>query len=232
MESKQIGAILLLRSAAYLQQAQFHKDALSKTVLDEWKQPSSTDLEAIIISMGIGSTSSSIVNGNAKSSSTTKTVDTVTDDIIAHAATAAAVRLALLKKLAENSTVQKRQLRTIQYLHGLYQNSLLQAVQDALQATEILPEYSTAWLRAAQLLRDLWKVTESRQYYEKAASLDDILLTDDDDDSDTANIDGTVDDALQLILKDIDQQEALLNWARGMDGWADDAVRLALDVSG
>mmetsp|Transcript_35201 Transcript_35201/g.85213 ORF Transcript_35201/g.85213 Transcript_35201/m.85213 type:complete len:540 (+) Transcript_35201:285-1904(+) len=287
MESKQVGTVLLLRSSAYSQQAQFHRDELQRSV-DEWDQPSTTDLQ-VMISLASGMTThtkeqqlnnssnrrknkkqqqrekkkkkkiwdhasirpdvensysddnSSVVDNNSSNTESSepniKGKDghddkDVSEDDNNDSPGGSSLSIALLGKLSDNGAVQKRELRKIRYLHGLYQNSLLQAVQDSLKATEILPTYSTAWLRSAQLLSDLWKLNESRQYYEKAMTLDDNRSNnnnnnenDNTDDNDDRMIMGS-------ILKDLDEQQAVLDWARKVDGWPEDSVRLALDLSG
>ena len=100
-------------------------------------------------------------------------------------------------------------------LKGLYQTSLLQAASDSLRATELLPEYSTSWLRAGQLLNDLWKINESRQYYEKAVSLDETLEV-----------------SVGPILKGLEARKKLLDQARSNKDWPEDSIRLALDIAG
>ena len=71
----------------------------------------------------------------------------------------------VLKRLSSNGKQRRMELRKLQYRHGLYQMSLLSATQDSLRATELLPKYPTSWLRAGELLCQLWKLKESRQYY-------------------------------------------------------------------
>ena len=280
MEFKQVGTVLLLRSSAYSQQAQFHRDELQRSV-DDWDQPSTADLQ-VVISLAGGMTTNSkeqqlnnsnnrrknknqlqqekknkiwdttstrldvknsysddssvVVDGSSNTESSRRNTEIKDGHVDKDAwenhennlAGGSSLSIALLKKLSDNGTVQKRHLRKIRYLHGLYQNSLLQAVQDSLKATEILPTYSTAWLRSAQLLSDLWKLNESRQYYEKAMTLDDNRNKNDSDKTDDSD-DGMV---MQSIYKDLDEQQALLDWARNVDGWPEDSVRLALDLSG
>ena len=106
-------------------------------------------------------------------------------------------------------------MRKIQFRHGLYQYALLRATQDSLQATEILPSYSTSWLRAGDLLSQLWKLKESRQYYEKALALDPSLTK-----------------TLEPILGNLKRRQLLLEQAKANKDWPEDSLRLALDVAG
>lgn len=145
---QQQGVILLLKSSAYLQQAHYHKALLQKAVNDDWKLPRTDMLQAMI-------QDAEALSGSSRSSSST-----------------AAVSASFLKILADNGIRQKAHLRSkVQYRHGLYQTSLLQAAQDALHATELLPTYSTAFLRAGEVLNELWRIKESKQYYDKALEL-------------------------------------------------------------
>uniref|UniRef100_A0A7S4EFE5 Uncharacterized protein n=1 Tax=Pseudo-nitzschia australis TaxID=44445 RepID=A0A7S4EFE5_9STRA len=126
-----------------------------------------------------------------------------------------ASRLSMLRKLQSNDMFQEAQLRKLQYRHGLYQISLLQAARDSLKATEVLPNYSTAWLRAGELLSDLWKTRESKQYYEKALSIDESL-----------------EESLDPILKELEARQELLKRARASDDLSEDSLQLALDIVG
>lgn len=126
-----------------------------------------------------------------------------------------AIRLSVLRKLQTNGSLRKAQLRKIQYRHGLYQTSLLQATRDSLRATEVLPSYSTAWLSTGELLSDLWKIKESKQYYEKALSIDDTLR---------GEISG--------VLKELEARQELVDRARDNKEWPEDSLQLALDIAG
>ena len=126
-----------------------------------------------------------------------------------------ASRLSMLRKLQSNEMFQKAQLRKLQYRHGLYQISLLQAARDSLKATEVLPNYSTAWLRAGELLSVLWKIKESKQYYEKALSIDESL-----------------EESLDPILKELEARQELLKRARASEDLSEDSLQLALDIAG
>jgi len=126
-----------------------------------------------------------------------------------------AVRLSVLRKLQTNGRLRKAQLRKIQYRHGLYQTSLLQAASDSLRATEALPSYPTAWLRAGELLSDLWKIKESMQYYEKALSIDESLEA-----------------SLSSVLEGLEARQQLVDSARARKEWPEDSLQLALDIAG
>lgn len=210
---KQEGVILLLRASAYLQQAQSHKEILQK-VTTEWKLPSTNDIAALLLDV---STLDDRGGGISNSSSSSGARDSQTVLLQSGATTtaAASIGLSVLTKLQRNGSIRKAQLRKIQYRHGLYQNSLLQATQDSLRATEILPDYSTSWLKAAKVLGKLWKIQESRQYYEKAVSMDESLA-----------------DSLAPTLQRLEQRQRLLDTARATKEWPEDSVRLALDVAG
>ena len=121
----------------------------------------------------------------------------------------------ILRKLSTNGKRQQSELRTIQYRHGLYQYALLHATQDSLRATEILPSYSMAWLQAGELLGQLWKVKESRQYLDKAESLE-----------------GDIKVRLELLRTDLNRRQNLLDEAQSRLDWTDDSLRLALDIAG
>jgi len=122
-----------------------------------------------------------------------------------------------LKRLQANGKQQQSQVRKLQYRHGLYQMSLLSAAQDSLRATELLPNYSTSWLRAGELLSQLWRLKESKQYYETALALDETLQ-----------------ESLEPILQDLQRRQDLLDRTRATKEWskADSYLRLALDVAG
>lgn len=213
---KQQGVILLLRSSAYLQQAQSHKSILRKSVY-EWKLPRTEILQAM-------------VQDSASLSSSGGTT---------------AVSLSFLETLTRNGARQKAQLRKIQYRHGLYQNSLLQAAQDSLKATELLPTYSTAFLRAGEILNELWRIKESRQYYEKALELmqkqqqqpkqqDDrpakVENAPSDDDKESGTAVSSINN-LNTLFQNLDLRQEIVDQALSNPDWPTDSVRLALDVA-
>lgn len=121
----------------------------------------------------------------------------------------------VIRKLNSSGRKQQTELRQIQYRHGLYQYALLHATQDSLRATEILPGYSIAWVQAGELLGKLWKLKESRQYHDKAQSLD-----------------GNLGSRLELLQLDLKRRQDLLDQAQARTDWAEDSLRLALDIAG
>jgi tetratricopeptide (TPR) repeat protein len=125
-----------------------------------------------------------------------------------------AVRLSVLRMLKTNGNLRQVQLEKIKYRHGLYQTSLLQATRDSLRATEALPSYPTAWLRAGELLSDLWKIKESKQYYERAVS-----------------IDGSLEESIGPLLEGLERRQELVELARTKKEWPEDSLQLALDIT-
>ena len=121
---------------------------------------------------------------------------------------------AMFRKVLTDSAEQEETFRRTQYWHGLYQYALLQAAQDVLQATQLLPDYSRGWARAGEILSELWKLSESQQYYETAVQCDPSLAT-----------------RLKTVIGRLRKRQDLLESARAY-GWSEDTLRLALDVAG
>jgi tetratricopeptide (TPR) repeat protein len=63
-----------------------------------------------------------------------------------------ALSRSILQRLSMEGQGQEKQFKRTQFLHGNMQYSLLNAAQDSLRATELLPSYSTSWLRAGEIL--------------------------------------------------------------------------------
>lgn len=120
----------------------------------------------------------------------------------------------LLRRIQQVSDQQRSLHRRTQYYHGMYQFALLAATQDALAATERLPTYAGAWLKAGETLSDLWKLKESTQHYERALELDPSLAT-----------------KITPIIERLGKQQEFLESARGY-GSSEGALRLALDATG
>jgi tetratricopeptide (TPR) repeat protein len=120
----------------------------------------------------------------------------------------------IFRRVLEDTSNQEKQFRRTQYRHGLYQYALLQAAQDSLRATQLLPTYATSWLRAGEILSELWKLKESAQYYERAIELDESLKG-----------------SLVPVIDRLRKRQELLDNARAY-GWSEDTLRLALDVAG
>ena len=125
----------------------------------------------------------------------------------------AVLALPLLRRVLQQSATGERQFRQTQYRHGLYQYALLQAAQDALRATALLPDYADSWRRAAEILSELWKLRESAQYFQRAVELDETLAA-----------------PLGPVLERLERRRELLQSARAY-GWSEDSLRLALDVA-
>jgi tetratricopeptide (TPR) repeat protein len=177
--------IILLLRASAYLQQAQSQKEILQSIVQEWGLPDSGDVKELLLSVSTG--------GSEK----------------------AGLANSLLQKLKTDGIRQQTELRKIQYRHGLYQHSLLHAAQDSLRSTELLPNYSTSWLRAGELLSELWKLKESRQYYEKALSLDESL---------GPNLTG--------IVKGLERRQELLDRARSTRAWPEDSLRLALDIAG
>ena len=124
-----------------------------------------------------------------------------------------ALARSILRRLLEDTDSQKLYLSRTQYRHGLYQYALLHAVQDSLQATELMPYYAAAWCKCAEILSELWRLPESAQYYQRAMTLDPSLQP-----------------VVTPILERLEHRQELLDSAREY-GWSEDTVRMALDAS-
>jgi tetratricopeptide (TPR) repeat protein len=124
-----------------------------------------------------------------------------------------AIGNAVFRRVIEHTATQEKQFRRTQYRHGLYQYALLQAAQDALRATQLMPTYATSWVQAGEILSELWKLKESAQYYERAIELDETLT-----------------DSLVPVIERLRKRQELLDNARAY-GWSEDTLRLALDVA-
>ena len=117
---------------------------------------------------------------------------------------------ATFRRVLQDSITQEKQFRRTQYRHGLFQYALLKAAQDSLRATELLPKYSTSWLRAGEILSELWKLKESAQYYERALELD-----------------ASLQESLEPEIARLRKRQELLDNARAY-GWQEKTLRLAL----
>jgi tetratricopeptide (TPR) repeat protein len=175
--------IILLLRASAFLQQARSHKRILQQDLQEWSLPDSETLQGLLLEASKGASATALMANS------------------------------ILQKLEMDGKRQQAKLRKIQYRHGLYQMSLLRAMQDSLRATALLPNYSTSWLRAGELLSQLWKLKESRQYYEKAMSLDESL-------------------SLEPILKDLQRRQDLLDRAGATEEWPEDSLRLALDVAG
>lgn len=118
---------------------------------------------------------------------------------------------AIFRKFTEQTERRDKHFRKTQHRHGLYQYALLKAAQDSIRATQLLPSYEAAWLRAGEILSELWRLKESAQYYEKAVELDPSLES-----------------SLRPVIERLRLRQDLLDTARAY-GWTEDVLRLALD---
>jgi len=181
---EQEGVLLLLRASAYLKQAQTQKQQLQDTVFSQnWNNlpDRQKQIQALLFH-----TSRQAPEKTGLSAS-------------------------VLHRLSAYGKLQHYQWKQVQFLHGLYQDSLLHATQDSLRATEVLPHYSTSWLKAGEVLGNLWKLRESKQYLERAMSMDESLS-----------------ESLQPVFREMDRKQDLLE--RAKEQWNEDSLRLALDL--
>ena len=119
----------------------------------------------------------------------------------------------VLQKIANDSQVLEAVFARTKYRHGLYQFALLHAAQDALQATRLLPNNCKSWLRAGEILSELWKLNESLGYYELALQVDPDLKS-----------------TVLPIMDGLQKRKELYDAARAY-GWSEDTLRFALDVA-
>lgn len=119
----------------------------------------------------------------------------------------------ILERVVSDTKAMGRKFRKTKYRHGLYQYALLHAAQDSLRATQLLPDSPKSWLRAGEILSELWKLKESAKYYERAIELDPSLK-----------------ETLSPMVGRLKKRQELLDGARAY-GWSEDTLRLALDVA-
>lgn len=119
----------------------------------------------------------------------------------------------VLQKIANDAQTMEAVFARTKYRHGLYQFALLHAAQDALQATRLLPNNSKSWLRAGEILSELWKLNESLGYYELALQLNPDL-----------------ENTVLPIMDGLQKRKELYDAARAY-GWSEDTLRFALDVA-
>jgi tetratricopeptide (TPR) repeat protein len=184
--AQQEGPILLMRATAYSQRAAQHKQKLQEAVGELAKLvPDSDNLHNLFQEAKLRSLPSSVLSRS------------------------------IFRRILQENLLQENQLRKAQYRHGLYQYALLAAAQDSLRATELLPNYAVSWLKAGEILSELWKLKESQQYFEKAVELDKTLAT-----------------TVAPVIERLGKRQELLENARSYGSWADSTLRLALDATG
>ena len=127
---QQEGILLLMRATAYLQRASSHKTKLKAIV----KELMTMVPDAAKLKNLYEQTSGKDVSPSLSHS--------------------------MFRRVLANAAQQEESFRRTQYWHGLYQYALLQAAQDVLQATQLLPHYSRGWARAGEILSELWKVSK------------------------------------------------------------------------
>ena len=120
----------------------------------------------------------------------------------------------IFQRVMTDCREQDKKFRQIKYRHGLYEYALLHAARDSLCSTELLPLYAKTWLRAGDSLAELRKLKESAQYYARAMELDPSLA-----------------DTLRPVIDRLNKSQDFLDRVRS-NGWSEDTLRLALDVSG
>eukprot|EP00611_Tribonema_gayanum_P006737 TRINITY_DN1604_c0_g2_i1.p1 TRINITY_DN1604_c0_g2~~TRINITY_DN1604_c0_g2_i1.p1 ORF type:complete len:402 (-),score=125.61 TRINITY_DN1604_c0_g2_i1:908-2002(-) len=80
--------------------------------------------------------------------------------------------LMLVDRLAAYCREKETLYQTTKFRYGLYEIALLRACNDALRATQLLPDYAKCWLRAGDALAELRRFSEAADYYEVALELD------------------------------------------------------------
>eukprot|EP00547_Thalassionema_nitzschioides_P003994 CAMPEP_0194204070 /NCGR_PEP_ID=MMETSP0156-20130528/3693_1 /TAXON_ID=33649 /ORGANISM="Thalassionema nitzschioides, Strain L26-B" /LENGTH=361 /DNA_ID=CAMNT_0038929987 /DNA_START=63 /DNA_END=1148 /DNA_ORIENTATION=+ len=118
----------------------------------------------------------------------------------------------IFQRIESYSQNQETNFRSVKYRHGLYQFAVLHAVQDALRATQLVPDSDRSWLAAADCLSEFWKLPESIQYYKRAAVLN-----------------SSNEDKIRAEISRLQNRQQLLDAANSY-GWSQDMLRLALDV--
>lgn len=119
----------------------------------------------------------------------------------------------IFNRLAQDSKIQQSKFRQTRYRHDMYEFALLHATQDALQATQLLPQNSNAWLLAGETLTELRKLKESAKYYQRAVELD-----------------PTMEPKLKSVMEKNRLSQEFMEVARS-SGFSGDTLRLALDVA-
>jgi tetratricopeptide (TPR) repeat protein len=183
---EQEGIILFMRADAYMQRANQHREKLNAIV---------SQLTAMVPEP---ETLQSVFAEAAKVTPVTSSV---------------AMFNAVFRRVLSDTAQQEAQFRQTQYRHGLYQYALLQAAQDSLRATELLPSHADSWRRAGDILCELWKLKESATYYVRAMELEPSLS-----------------ETLLPLTQRLHKQQDLLDNARAY-GWSEETLRLALDVA-
>uniref|UniRef100_A0A7R9U417 Uncharacterized protein n=1 Tax=Pinguiococcus pyrenoidosus TaxID=172671 RepID=A0A7R9U417_9STRA len=83
----------------------------------------------------------------------------------------------MLRLILSIGEAQAETYHNLKLHHGLYEFAVLQATDDAVRATQLLPNYSKCWLRAGEALAELRRTDEALQYFDTAVSLDPSLAS-------------------------------------------------------
>ncbi|CAM9173191.1 unnamed protein product [Choristocarpus tenellus] len=88
-----------------------------------------------------------------------------------------AARYVLLDMYAQYCQSRGSLYQKTKFRYGLYEFALLRACEDALRATQLLPNYPKCWLRAGDALGELCKYKEASGYYQVALDLDESMAS-------------------------------------------------------
>lgn len=83
--------------------------------------------------------------------------------------------LMLFDRLGRYCAEKETLYQATKFRYGLYSFSLLRAFDDALRATQLLPNYSKCWMRAGDVLVELRDLSVAANFYDVALDLDPLL---------------------------------------------------------
>ena len=119
----------------------------------------------------------------------------------------------IFNRIAGDTKVQAAKYKQVKYRHDMYEFALLHAVQDSLEATQLISHNVNSWLLAGECLAELRKLKESNQYYHRALEIDPSMK----------------ETLINVMEKNRCGQE-FMDTARA-NGFSGDTPRLALDVA-
>lgn len=119
----------------------------------------------------------------------------------------------IFNRIAGDTKVQAAKYKQVKYRHDMYEFALLHAVQDSLEATQLISHNVNSWLLAGECLAELRKLKESNQYYHRALEIDPSMK----------------ETLINVMEKNRCGQE-FMDTARA-NGFSGDTLRLALDVA-
>jgi len=119
----------------------------------------------------------------------------------------------IFNRIAGDTKVQAAKYKQVKYRHDMYEFALLHAVQDSLEATQLISHNVNSWLLAGECLAELRKLKESNQYYHRALEIDPSMK----------------EKLINCMEKNRCIQE-FMDTARA-NGFSGDTLRLALDVA-